>query len=152
MALKIEEFNINYITAVGGKSVNGLKFANFRYKNSNKFLRIIVYGGMKVVQGKFGNYFELDIKDNKTEEFFKSLEETLLRAGGSRLGEKPWNIKSPLINYGGFYTVRCKIYPNSRLGNLKVGRYERGYYEITPYRAFIGKQNGVTIIVNKVNM
>ena len=31
-----------------------------------------------MVQGKFGNYFELDIKDDKTEEFFKSLEETLL--------------------------------------------------------------------------
>ena len=58
-------FDINYVTAVGGKSVNGLKFANFKYKNSNKFLRIIVYGGMKVVQGKFGNYFELDIKDDK---------------------------------------------------------------------------------------
>ena len=110
------EFDVNYITAVGRKSVNGLKFANFRYKNSNKFPRIIVYGGMRVEQGKFGNYFELDIKHDKTEEFFKSLEETLLGAGGSCLGEKPWNIKSPLINYGGFYTVRCKIYPNSRLG------------------------------------
>ena len=120
-------------------------------KNSDKFPRIIVYGGMKVVQGKFGNYFELDIKDDKTEEFFKSLEETLLRVG-SCLGEKPWNIKSPLINYGGFYTLRWKIYLNSHLGNLKVGRYERGYCEITPYRAFIGKQNGVTIIVNKVNV
>ena len=152
MALKIEEFDVNYITAVGGKSVNGLKFANFRYKNSDKFLRIIVYGGMRVEQEKFGNYFELDIKDNKTEEFFKSLEETLLRAGGGCLGEKPWNIKSPLINYSGSYTVRCKIYSNSRLGNLKVARYERGYCEITPYRAFIGKQNGVTIIVNKVNV
>ena len=151
MALKMAEFDVNYITAVKGKSVNGLKFANFRYKNSDKFPRIIVYGGMRVQQGKFGNYFELDIKDDKTEEFFKSLEETLLRAGGSCLGEKPWNIKSPLINYGGFYTVRCKIYPNSRLGNLKVGRYERGYCEITPYRAFIGKQNGARIIVNKVN-
>ena len=80
MALKIEEFDINYITAVKGKSVNRLKFANFRYKNSDarsvgsahKFPRIIVYGGMKVVQGKFGNYFELDdIKDDKTEAFFK---------------------------------------------------------------------------------
>ena len=152
MALKIEEFDVNYITAVGGKSVNGLKFTNFTYKNSNKFPRIIVYGGMKVVQGKFGNYFELDIKDDKTEEFFKSLEETLLGVGVGCLGEKPWNIKSPLINYGGFYTVKCKIYPNSCLGNLKVGSYERGYCEITPYRAFIGKQNGVTIIVNKVNM
>ena len=40
---------------------------------------------MEVVQGKFGNYLELDIKDDKTEEFFKSLEETLLRVGGSNL-------------------------------------------------------------------
>ena len=107
---------------------------------------------MSVEQGKFGNYFELDIKDDKTEEFFNSLEETLLRVGGSCLGKKPWHIKSPLINYGGSYTVRRKIYPNSCLGNLKVGRYECGYCEITPYRAFIGKRNGVTIIVNKVNV
>ena len=92
-----------------------------------------------MVQGKFGNYFELDIKGDKIEEFFKSLEETLLRASGSCLGEKPWHIKSPLINCSGSYTVRCKIYPNSRLGNLKVGRYECGYCEITPYRAFIEK-------------
>ena len=33
MALKMAEFDVNYITAVGG-----LKFANFRYKNSDKFL------------------------------------------------------------------------------------------------------------------
>ena len=32
MALKIKEFDVNYITAIGGKSVNRLKFANFRYK------------------------------------------------------------------------------------------------------------------------
>ena len=75
----------------------------------------------------------------------------MLRVGGGCLGEKPWDIKSPLINYSGSYTVRCKIYPNSLLGNLKIGRYECGYCEITPYRAFIQKQNGVTIIVNKVN-
>ena len=89
MALKIKEFDINYITAVEGKSVNGLKFANFRYENADKFPRIIVYRGMKVVKGKFGNYFNLDIKDDKTEKFFKSLEETLLRVGGCCLGEKP---------------------------------------------------------------
>ena len=141
MAHKIKEFDFNYITAVKGKSVNGLKFANFRYKNSDKFRRIILYGGMRVEQGKFGNYFELDIKDDKTEEFFKSLEETLLRVGGGCLGEKLWHIKSPLINYGSSYTFRFKIYPNSRLGNLKVGRYEHGYCEITSYRAFIGKRN-----------
>ena len=152
MTLKIRKFDVNYITAVGGKPVNGLKFANFRYKNSDKFPRITVYGGMIVEQGKFGNYFELEIKDDKTEEFFKSLEETLLRVGGGCLGEKPWHIKSPLINYGGSYTVRCKIYPNSRLGNLKVGRYECGYCKITPYRVFIGKRDEVTIIVNKVKV
>ena len=107
---------------------------------------------MRVKQGKFGNYIELDIKDDKTEEFCKSSEETLLGVGGSCLGEKLWHIKSPLINYGGSYTVRCKIYPNSCLGNLKVRRYERGYCKITPHRAFIGKCNGVMIIVNKVNV
>ena len=48
MALKIKEFDVNYIKAVQGKSVNGLKLANFRYKNADKFPRIIVYGGMKV--------------------------------------------------------------------------------------------------------
>ena len=37
MALKMIEFDVNHITAVGGKSVNRLKFANFRYKNSDKF-------------------------------------------------------------------------------------------------------------------
>ena len=41
------------------------------------------------MQRKFGNYFNLDIKDDKTEEFCKSLEETLLRVGGGCLGEKP---------------------------------------------------------------
>ena len=152
MALKIKEFDINYITAVKGKYVNWLKFAHFRYKNADMLSRIIVYGGMKVVKGKFGNYFNLDIKDDKTEEFFQSLKETLLRVGGGCLGEKLWNIKSPLINYGGFYTVRCKLYPNSQMGNLKVGRYEHGYCELTPYRAFTGKHNGVMIIVNKVNV
>ena len=41
MALKIKEFNVYFLTAEG---VNGLKFTNFRYKNSDKFPRIIVYG------------------------------------------------------------------------------------------------------------
>ena len=42
MALKIEEFDINYITAIGRKSVNGLKFTNFRYKNSDKYHYIFI--------------------------------------------------------------------------------------------------------------
>ena len=32
MTLKIEEFNVNYITAVGGKSLNGLKFTTLDIK------------------------------------------------------------------------------------------------------------------------
>ena len=76
----------------------------------------------------------------------------MLRVGGGHLGEKPWHIKSPVINYGGFYSVRCKMHPNSQMSNFKVGRYECGYCEITPYRAFSRKHNGVTIIVNKVNV
>ena len=40
MALKMKEFDVNYITAVKGKSVNRSKFANFRYKNADKFPRI----------------------------------------------------------------------------------------------------------------
>ena len=88
----------------------------------------------------------------KINEFDVNYITAMLRVGGGRLGGKPWHIKSPLINYGGFYTVRCKIYPNSQMGNLKVGRYERCYCEITPYRAFIGKHNGVTIIVSKDNV
>ena len=92
-----KRIDVNYITAVKGKSVNGLKFANFGYKNADKFPRIIIYGGMKVIKGKFGNYFNLDIKNDKTEEFFKSLEETLLRVHGGHLGEKPWHIKSPKL-------------------------------------------------------
>ena len=42
MALKTEEFDINYITAVGRKSINGLKFTNFRYKNSDNHYIFII--------------------------------------------------------------------------------------------------------------
>ena len=35
-----------------------------------KFLIVRGYGGMKVVKGKFGNYFELDLKDDDTEKCF----------------------------------------------------------------------------------
>ena len=77
MALKIEEFDVNYITTVGGNSVNGLKFANFRYDDEegtylDKFPRSRVHGGMKIEKGKYGNYFNLDIKDKETEEFIES--------------------------------------------------------------------------------
>ena len=62
-----------------------------------------------MVKGKFGNYFELDIKDDETEEFFKHLGEQLKILAGAYLDEKPWNLKSPIIEYGIFYSIHCKI-------------------------------------------
>ena len=38
------EFDVNYITAMGGKSVNGLKFANFRYKTPISFHELSLMG------------------------------------------------------------------------------------------------------------
>ena len=85
---------------------------------------------MKIEKGKYGNYFNLDIKDKETEEFIESPVETLLSVSGYCLDEKP------LVGCSGSYTLRCKIYPND---NLRVGEYKRGYCEISPYRAFTGK-------------
>ena len=55
---------------------------------------------MRVVKGKFGNYFELDLKDDDTEKFFKILGEQLQSLAGAYLNEKPWNLKSPIAEYG----------------------------------------------------
>ena len=79
------------------------KRAILKYKGVPKDPRFVVYGGIRLA----GNYLEIDIKDDETEEFFKSLIECLLRVCGGCLNEKPWHMKSPLINYGGYYTVRC---------------------------------------------
>ena len=69
---------------------------------------------------------------------------------GVCFNEKPWNLKSPIIEYGPFYSVRCKIYGSSQLNNLKVGENLRGYCEIRPYHAFCGKTKGITFALNKV--
>ena len=50
---------------------------------------------MRVVKGKFGNYFESDLKDD-TEKFFKILGEQLQSLAGAYCNEKPWNLKSPI--------------------------------------------------------
>ena len=63
---------------------------------------------MRVVKGKFGNYFELDLKDNDTEKFFKILGEQLQSLAGAYLNEKPWNLKSPIAEYGVFYPFVVK--------------------------------------------
>ena len=92
---------------------------------------------MNVRQGKFGRFFELDLKDDESEGFFKSLEETLSRVAGGCLNEKPWAFKSFIIEYGPYYSIRCKIF-SGQLVNLKVGKCFRGYCEIRPYHAFCG--------------
>ena len=103
---------------------------------------------MKVVKGKFRQFFELDLKDKETEEFFKSLGEKLRMLAGNCLNEKPWNLKSPIIEYSPYYFVRCKICSSSKLNNLKVGEYFN--CEIRPYHAFCRKTKGITLTVNKV--
>ena len=105
---------------------------------------------MRVVKGKSGNYFELDIEDNETEEFFKHLGEQLKILAGAYLDEKPWNLKFPIIEYGIFYSVRCKTNSSSNLNGLKVGEYFRGYCEVRPYHTFSGKTKGITLAVNKI--
>ena len=99
---------------------------------------------MRVVKSKFRNYFEVDLNDNETEEFFKHLRVQLKILAGAYLNEKPWNLKSPIVEYGAFYSIHCKIYSNSKLNGLKVGEYFRGYCEVRPYHAFSGKK-GITV-------
>ena len=151
MALTIEEFKINKLKARIRKSIHGMKIINFYYGDDfRKVPNIRAYGGMRVVKGKFGNYFELDLKDNETEKFFKILGEQLQSLAGAYLNEKPWNLKSPIMEYGVFYSIRCKIHSSSKLNGLKVGEYFQGYCEIRPYHAFSGKTKGITFTLNKV--
>ena len=76
-----------------------MKIVNFYYDDDRrKVPNIRVYGGMKVVKGKFGKFFELDIKDDETEEFFKSLVEQLRMLAGICLDEKLWNLNLQLLN------------------------------------------------------
>ena len=145
MSLTIEEFDINELKARIGKLLHGMKIINFYHGDDfRKVPNIRAYGGMHVMKGKFGNYFELDIKDDETEEFFKHLGEQLKILAGAYLDEKPWNVKSPIIAYGIFYSVRCKTNSSSKLNGLKVGEYFRGCCEIRPYHAFSGKTKGIT--------
>ena len=113
------------------------KRAIFKYEGFPKVPRFVVYGVIRLD----GNYLEIDIKDDETEEFFKSLIECLLRVGGGCLNEKPWHMKLPLINYGGYYLmVRCRV---DRPKELKVGRYYRGYCEIEIGKAFVYSNHGL---------
>ena len=59
-----------------------MKIANFYYGDDfRKVPNVRAYGGMRVVKGKFGNYFELDLKDDDTEKFFKYFRRTVTVLG-----------------------------------------------------------------------
>ena len=86
-----------------------MKIVNFYYGDDfRKVPNIRAYGEMHVMKGKFGNYFELDLKDDDTEKFFKILGEQLQSLAGAYLNEKPWNLKSPVVDCGLFYSFSGK--------------------------------------------
>ena len=76
MSLMIEEFDIDELRAgpLGGKLFHGMKTVNFYHDDDHKrVLNIRVYGGMKVVKGKFGPFLELDLNE-QSEEFFNPIQ------------------------------------------------------------------------------
>ena len=133
-----------------------MKIANFYYGDDfRKVPNIRAYGGMRVVKSKLENYFELDIKDDDTEHFFKILGEQLQSLARAYCNEKPWNLKSPYIECGTFYSVHCKIPKN--FNRSKVGEYFPGYCEVRPYHTFSNKTTAewgiakeITFTLNKV--
>ena len=66
-------------------------------------------------------------------------------------------MKSPLINHGGNYKVRCMA---DRPKELKVGRYYQGYCEIEIGKAFVytnhglpyKPMSGVSLVVKNVKL
>ena len=150
MAPTIKEFEVNELRVKIGKPYHRMKITNFYYGDDfRKVPNIRAYAGMRVLNSKFGNYFELDLKDDDTEKFFKILGEQLQSLAGAYFSEKPWNLKSPIVEYGIFYSICCKIPKN--FNKLKVGEYFRGYCEIRPYHTFSGKTKGITFTLNKVH-
>ena len=77
MALKISEFNPNCITAVMDDPLDDLTLCRNMILGYEGFLEVpqfVVYGGFRLN----GDCLDIDIKDDKTEEFFKSLVECLI--------------------------------------------------------------------------
>ena len=72
MAPTIKEFEINELRAKIGKQFHGMKIANFYYGDDfGKVPNVRACGEIRVVKGKFRNYFELDLKDNDTKNSLK---------------------------------------------------------------------------------
>ena len=148
MALNISEFNPNCITAVMDDPLDDLilcRRAILGYEGFPEVPRFVVYGGIRLN----GDCLEIDIKDDETEEFFKLLVERLLRIGS-------YCSKSPLINYGGCYMVRCR----ADLQKLNLDRCCRGYCEIEIVKEFVYSDSwlphtsicGVPLVVKNVKL
>ena len=152
MALTMKNLNCNLITAEldGDRGI-----AKFKYGDLDNFSKILVYGGMKLVtrsgvEGIHGaRTLCIDIKDDETERFFVELIETLLRVGGGCINEKPWKIESPLMEYGGSYTIRCMVAPSFKLGSLDFGEYRHGWCEL---RVFAACKDGIGIVAEEVKL
>ena len=149
MALTTENLNYNLKTAEldGDRGMEKFKYGDLDY-----FPKVLVYGGMSLVtrsgvEGMHGaRTLCLDIKDDETERFFIKLIETLLKVGGGCINEK---IESPLMDYGGSYTIRCMVAPFSKLGSLDFGKYRRDWSEV---RVFAACRDGIGIIVEEVKL
>ena len=97
MALNISKFNPNFITAVIDDPLDDLTLCRHVILGYEVFLEVpqlVVYGGIRLN----GDCLEIDIKDDETEEFFKSLVQCLLRISG-------YCSVLPLINYGSCYLL-----------------------------------------------
>ena len=160
MALTTKNLNCNLLTAEldvrsAGEAYRDRSIAKFKYGDLHYFPKILVYGGMSLVtragvEGIHGAHtLCIDIKDDETERFFIELIETLLRVGGGCINEKLWKIESPLMEYGGSYTIRCMVAPSSKLVSLDFGKYRRGWCEL---RVFAACRDGIGIIVKDVKL
>ena len=149
MTLTMKSLNCNLITAELDRE-RGM--AKFKYRDLDYFPKVLVYGGMSLVTRSGVEDIRgvltlcLVIKDDQMERFFIELIETLLRVGGGCINGK---IESPLIDYGGSYTIRCIVAPFSKLGLLNFGEYRRGWCEL---RVFAVCRDGIGIVVEEVKL
>ena len=67
-----------------------------------------------------------------------------VKVGGGCINEK---IESPLIDYGGSYTIRCMVAPFSKLGSF--GKYRRGWCEL---RVCAACRDRIAIVIEEVKL
>ena len=107
-------------------------------------MSLVTWSGVEGMHGS--RTLCLDIKDDEMERFFIRLIDTLLKFGGGCINEK---IESPLMDYGGSYTIMCMVAPFSKLGSLDFGKYRRGWCEL---RVFAAGRDEIGIVVEEVKL